>query len=91
FFKETKDSVISDYEHLKVVFVLDGLDACELPLDFDNKETVTDIREPASVDVLLTSLIRGNLLPSAQLWITSRPSSPKKLPDEFVDRKTQIR
>ncbi|XP_062282612.1 NLR family CARD domain-containing protein 3-like [Scomber scombrus] len=85
------NSVISNYEHFKIVFVLDGLDAFELPLDFDNKETVTDIREPASVDVLLTNLIRGNLLPSAQLWITSRPSAPEKLPDEFVDRKTQIR
>ena len=91
FFKETKDSVISNYEHLKVLFVLDGLDACELPLDFDNNETVTDIREPASVDVLLTSLIRGNLLPSAQLWITSRPPADEKLPDGFVDKKTLIR
>ncbi|XP_067447796.1 uncharacterized protein [Thunnus thynnus] len=91
FFEETKESVISNYEHFKVLFVLDGLDACELPLDFDNKDTLTDIREEASVDVLLTNLIRGNLFPSAYLWITSRPSGAEKLPDEFVHRKTQIR
>ncbi|XP_067447794.1 uncharacterized protein [Thunnus thynnus] len=91
FFEETKESVISNYEHFKVVFVLDGLDTCELPLDFDNNDILTDIREPASVDVLLTNLIRGNLFPSAQLWITSRPSGAEKVPDEFVDMKTQIR
>ncbi|XP_053173901.1 NACHT, LRR and PYD domains-containing protein 3-like [Scomber japonicus] len=91
FFKETKESVISNYELLKVLFVLDGLDAFELLLDFDTNETVTDIRKPASVDVLLTSLIRGNLLPAAKLWITSRPSAAEKLPDECVNRKTQIR
>ncbi|XP_042263833.1 uncharacterized protein LOC121895070 [Thunnus maccoyii] len=90
FFEETKESVISNYADFKVLFVLDGLDACELPLDFDNNDPLTDIGEPASVDVLLTNLIRGNLLPSAQLWITSRPSGAEKLPDEFVDRKTQI-
>lgn len=91
FFKETKESVISNYAHFKVLFVLDGLDALELPLDFDNNHTLTDIRERASVNELLTNLIRGNLLPSAQLWITSRPSASEKLPDEVVDRKTQIR
>lgn len=91
FFKETKESVISNYEHFKVLFVLDGLDACELPLDFDNNDTLTDIREEASVDVLLTNLIRGELFPSAQLWITSRPSGAEKVPDKLVHRKTQIR
>ncbi|XP_044208926.1 NLR family CARD domain-containing protein 3-like [Thunnus albacares] len=91
FFKETKESVISNYANFKVLFVLDGLDDYELPLDFDNNDTLMDIREPASVDVLLTNLIRGNLLRSAQLWITSRPSAAEKLPDKLVDKKTQIR
>ncbi|KAM7412276.1 hypothetical protein PAMA_021974 [Pampus argenteus] len=91
FFKETKESVISNYEHFKVIFVLDGLDAYELPLHFDNEDTLTDIREPASVDNLLTNLIRGNLFPTAQLWITSRPTAPETLPDKFVHKKTEIR
>ncbi|XP_039657185.1 uncharacterized protein LOC120559520 isoform X2 [Perca fluviatilis] len=87
FFEETKSFVISNFEQLKIVFVFDGLDAYQPPLDFDNNDTLTDVREPASVDVLLTSLIRGTLLPSARLWITSR----QKLPETCVDRTTEIR
>ncbi|XP_071377262.1 uncharacterized protein [Centroberyx affinis] len=91
FFEETKESVISNYEELNVMFIFDGLDKCQLPLDFDNNDTLTDVREPASLDVLLTNLIKGNLLPSARLWITSRPSAAKQLRGEFVDRVTEIR
>ncbi|XP_044036453.1 NLR family CARD domain-containing protein 3-like isoform X3 [Siniperca chuatsi] len=85
FFKETNTFVISNFEQFKVLFVLDGLDAYQGCLD--TKDTLTDVREPASVDVLLTNLIRGNLLPSARLWITSR----WKLLDTWVDRTTEIR
>lgn len=87
FFKETEKFVISDFEKIKVLFVLDGLDAYQPPLDFDNNDTLTDVREPASVDVLLINLIRGNLLPSARLWITSR----LKMSNTSVDRMTEIR
>ncbi|XP_075949874.1 uncharacterized protein LOC142951836 isoform X5 [Anarhichas minor] len=85
--KETKTFVISNFEQFKVLFVLDGLDAYQRPLDFDNKDTLTDVRVLASVDVLLTNLIRGTLIPSARIWITSR----RKLPDARVDRMTEIR
>ncbi|XP_037628861.1 uncharacterized protein LOC119489909 isoform X35 [Sebastes umbrosus] len=85
FLEETKPFVISNFEQFNVLFVLDGLDD-QPPLDVDNNDTLTDVREPASVDVLLTSLIRGTLLPSARLWITSR-----KLSDARVDRTTEIR
>ncbi|XP_073327303.1 uncharacterized protein [Pagrus major] len=91
FFKETKECVISNYEQFKVVFVLDGLEDYQPPLDFDNCNILTDTREPASVDVLLTNLIRGELFPSARLWITSQNSAAKQLPDTCVDRTTEIR
>ncbi|XP_065817588.1 uncharacterized protein [Labrus bergylta] len=91
FFKETQQIVISNFEQFKVLFVLDGLDAFQTALDFDNKDTVTDVRESASVNVLLTNLIRGSLLPSARIWITSQPSAAKHLPNNFVDRRTEIR
>uniref|UniRef100_UPI0037E8ACC8 NLR family CARD domain-containing protein 3-like n=1 Tax=Semicossyphus pulcher TaxID=241346 RepID=UPI0037E8ACC8 len=90
FFKETKDFVISNFEQLKVLFVLDGLDAFQPALDFNNN-TLTYVQESASVDVLLTNLIRGNLLPSARLWITSRPEAAKQLPDDCVNRTSEIR
>ncbi|XP_059189164.1 uncharacterized protein LOC131971648 [Centropristis striata] len=88
FFNETNEFIISNFEQFKVLFVLDGLDAYQSTLDFGNEVTLTDVREEASMDVLLINLIRGTLLPSARLWITSR----QKLPDDArVDRTTQIR
>uniref|UniRef100_A0AAQ4S4E9 NACHT domain-containing protein n=1 Tax=Gasterosteus aculeatus aculeatus TaxID=481459 RepID=A0AAQ4S4E9_GASAC len=87
FINETKRSVVSTSDQFPVLFVLRGLDAYQRPLDFDINDTVTDVREPASVDVILTNLIRGTLLPSARIWITC----PLKLPDACVDRMTQIR
>ncbi|XP_039903605.1 uncharacterized protein LOC120743801 isoform X6 [Simochromis diagramma] len=90
--KETKDFVITEFSNFPVCFVLDGLDKFQLPLDFDNNTTLSDISEPASVDVLLTNLIKGNLLPSALVWITSRPSAFNQLNvEKCVDRVTEIR
>ncbi|KAM3618427.1 uncharacterized protein V6R79_020155 [Siganus canaliculatus] len=87
FFKETKKYVISDIEQLKVIFILDGLDVYQPPLDLDNNNTVNDVRMPASVDDLLTNLIKGTLFPSARIWITSR----QKLSHECISRTTEIR
>ncbi|XP_029911943.1 NLR family CARD domain-containing protein 3-like isoform X2 [Myripristis murdjan] len=91
FFEETKQFVISSYTEYPVLFVFDGLDQFEPHLDFDNSETLTDIRQTASVDVLLTNLIKGNLLPSAQVWITSQPSASERIHPDFVSRVTEIR
>ncbi|KAK0142476.1 NLR family CARD domain-containing protein 3 [Merluccius polli] len=66
FFIETKEAGICRYERLQVVFILDGLDECRLPLDFQKNRIWTDVTAPTSVDVLLTNLIRGDLLPSAR-------------------------
>ncbi|KAK2917291.1 hypothetical protein Q8A73_004037 [Channa argus] len=89
FFPETKG--ISRFEEFQVVFIFDGLDECRLPLDFHNNEILTDVTESTSVDVLLTNLIRGNLLPSARLWITTRPAAANQIPPECVDMVTEVR
>ncbi|CAL8390498.1 unnamed protein product [Boreogadus saida] len=91
FFIETKEAGICRYERFKVLFILDGLDECRLPLDFQKNQTCTDVTESTSVDVLLTNLIRGNLLPSARIWITTRPAAENRIPAECVAMVTEVR
>ncbi|XP_071028942.1 NLR family CARD domain-containing protein 3-like isoform X2 [Oncorhynchus clarkii lewisi] len=91
FSMETKQSGISIYNKYKVLFIFDGLDECRLPLDFQKNKICWDVTESTSVDVLLTNLIKGNLLPSALLWITTRPAAANKIPSRCVDQVTEVR
>ncbi|KAL1276542.1 hypothetical protein QQF64_036165, partial [Cirrhinus molitorella] len=90
FFPETKEMKISSEEY-KVLFIFDGLDECRLSLDFESKVKLCNISQSASVDVLLMNLIVGNLLPSALIWITSRPAAADLVPSECVHRVTEVR
>ncbi|CAM4548236.1 unnamed protein product [Leuciscus chuanchicus] len=90
FFPETKEMDISSDEY-KVLFIFDGLDECRLSLDFQSDVRLCDVTESASVDELLTNLIVGNLLPSALIWITSRPAAADLVPSECVHRVTEVR
>uniref|UniRef100_A0A3B4H2F8 Protein NLRC3-like n=1 Tax=Pundamilia nyererei TaxID=303518 RepID=A0A3B4H2F8_9CICH len=91
FFTETKEAGISSFEDFQVVFIFDGLDECRLPLDFRRTKVLTDPRKSTSVDVLLINLIRGKLLPSAHLWITTRPAAASQIPPKYVDMVTEVR
>uniref|UniRef100_A0A9J7XEU7 NACHT, LRR and PYD domains-containing protein 12-like n=1 Tax=Cyprinus carpio carpio TaxID=630221 RepID=A0A9J7XEU7_CYPCA len=90
FFSKIKELEIS-VEEYKVLFIFDGLDECRLSLNFKSKVKLCNISESAPVDVLLTNLIVGNLLPSALIWITSRPAAADLIPSECVHRVTEVR
>lgn len=80
-----------DYNEYKIIIILDGLEKYKHPLDFENNTELTDIKTPASMDVLLTNLIKGNLLPSARLWILTQPSGADKIPPKFIHAVTECR
>ncbi|XP_076137634.1 NACHT, LRR and PYD domains-containing protein 3-like [Alosa pseudoharengus] len=91
FFPEIKDSRVFTSSEDRVMFIFDGLDECRLHLDFRSNPKCCDVTELASVDVLLTNLIKGNLLPSALLWITTRPAAVNQIHSECVHQVTEIR
>ncbi|KAI4891309.1 hypothetical protein NFI96_010095 [Prochilodus magdalenae] len=75
---------------VKVLLILDGLDESKLNLDF-NRKKLSDVTEKTTVDELITSLIKGELLPSALIWITCRPAAAKQIPRKYFDHVTEIR
>ncbi|XP_072513195.1 NACHT, LRR and PYD domains-containing protein 3-like isoform X1 [Salminus brasiliensis] len=85
--EELKETKMLD--RLKLVFIFDGLDESRLSLNFDSM--VRNVKKKAPVDSLVTNLINGNLLPTARLWITSRPAAANQIPLEYVDLFTEIR
>uniref|UniRef100_A0A3B4EJU2 NACHT domain-containing protein n=1 Tax=Pygocentrus nattereri TaxID=42514 RepID=A0A3B4EJU2_PYGNA len=91
YFPELKELQTIRSEEVKTVFIFDGLDECRLPLDFKNNEMCCDPIKKTSVDALLTNLIQGNMLPSALLWITSRPAAVIQIPPDCVDQVTEVR
>ncbi|XP_032411792.1 protein NLRC3-like, partial [Xiphophorus hellerii] len=88
-FSKTKE--ISSFKTFQVLFIFDGLDESRFTLDFNNNPILTDVTESSSVDVLVTNLIRRKLLPSALLWITTRPAAANQIPATFVDMATEVR
>ncbi|KAK2919510.1 NACHT, LRR and PYD domains-containing protein 12-like isoform X1 [Channa argus] len=74
----------------QVLIILDGLDESRFALDFDGGQRVSEIDQKSTVQVLLTNLIKGNLLPNALLWVTSRPAAVSQIPSKYIDQMTEV-
>ncbi|XP_049324270.1 NACHT, LRR and PYD domains-containing protein 12-like isoform X18 [Astyanax mexicanus] len=90
FHPELKDLDYRTCDGRKVVFIFDGLDESRIPLNFSQCEKVSDITVTSSVGVLITNLLKGELLPSAHIWITSRPAAANQIPPHYINRVTEI-
>ncbi|XP_071976236.1 NLR family CARD domain-containing protein 3 isoform X2 [Engystomops pustulosus] len=72
------------------LLILDGLDELRAPLDFSDSVGSTDPQKELPPECLITNILRGNLLPDVNVWITSRPEAASKIPGGLVDRMTEI-
>ncbi|XP_073681279.1 protein NLRC3-like [Garra rufa] len=92
FHPELQDLDSKIYEECKVVFIFDGLDESRITRMFDwsDDQKVCDVTETSSVGVLMSNLMKGELLPSALIWITSRPAAANQIPSKYINRLTEI-
>ncbi|KAM9392783.1 NACHT, LRR and PYD domains-containing protein 3-like [Pholidichthys leucotaenia] len=81
-----------DKSEFKLLFVFDGLDPSFLPFNFmDKTEKSVDVTKQVRTELLLVNLIKGKLLPSAHIWITTQPAAAAWIPPQCVDMVTEIR
>uniref|UniRef100_A0A672QS50 NACHT, LRR and PYD domains-containing protein 12-like n=1 Tax=Sinocyclocheilus grahami TaxID=75366 RepID=A0A672QS50_SINGR len=90
FHPELQDLDSKTNEECKIVFIFDGLDESRITLMFADTQKVCDVTETSSVAVLMSNIMQGELLPSALIWITSRPAAANQIPSKYINRLTEI-
>ncbi|XP_030640007.1 protein NLRC3-like [Chanos chanos] len=88
FHPELKDLDPKKYNDCEMLFIFDGFDESRLQLNIS--ERLCDVTKTSSVNILISNLIKGNLLPSELIWITSRPAAASQIPSQFISRVTEV-
>ncbi|XP_048010618.1 protein NLRC3-like [Megalobrama amblycephala] len=91
FFSDPKELPSLPEDDGKVLFIFDGLDECRFPLRFKEAGRFTNVHEKTTVNKIVTSLIKKHLVPSALIWITSRPAASSLIPRNYIDQVTEVR
>ncbi|KAK3555621.1 hypothetical protein QTP86_025634 [Hemibagrus guttatus] len=90
-YPEMKEVDNLEFEGCHVMFICDGLDEYVTPIDFRNTAYWCDHSEAAKTNVLIANLIRGNLLYSAYVWVTTRPVAINRIPAECIHQLLEVR
>ncbi|XP_077065424.1 NACHT, LRR and PYD domains-containing protein 3-like [Siphateles boraxobius] len=91
FFRSAEDLPSLPEGDGEVMFIFDGLDECRFTLNFKEDDTFTDVNEKTTVSKMIINLIKRNLVPSALIWITSRPAATSRIPRDYIDQVTEVR
>ncbi|XP_051747436.1 NACHT, LRR and PYD domains-containing protein 12-like [Ctenopharyngodon idella] len=91
FFSDSKELPSLPEGDGKVLFIFDGLDECRFTLSFKEGGRITDVHKKTTVSKIITNLIRTDLLPSALIWITSRPAASSLIPRNYINQVTEVR
>ncbi|XP_062389503.1 NACHT, LRR and PYD domains-containing protein 12-like [Sardina pilchardus] len=90
FYPDLKDlKTITEFSESKILLIFDGLDESRLQLNFE--EWTSEPDKEFSVDILISSLIKSMLLPSALIWVTTRPAAASLIPDDLFNLVTEVR
>lgn len=91
FFPEADSIRFIEKEDCSILFIFDALELCVYPLNFQSNDAITSVTTKAPVDTLLTSLIKGTMLPHARVWITSHRAAAHRIPPQFISRFVELR
>ncbi|XP_075046659.1 NLR family member X1 isoform X2 [Mixophyes fleayi] len=74
----------------RVLFILNSLEWMNLDFRMANSELCSDPSELMPPAAILVNLLRGYLLPEANVLVTTRPSALKRIPGKYVGRYAEI-